>query len=175
MGEDPLREIYDQVPYAFGLYSQFGYKDYLNCEGNVKQFVQELKTLCMQTAGNNTDAKVENVLMMYAHNGFKADIPLIYKALLNDSEFIARQNCESGQSTIIINVDFQRGDTKVRVQFLDFINQIKGSLADIAKRFGVPTQKQDVDHNIINARNYQEEIIRQNLQHYLKCDCESLY
>jgi hypothetical protein len=50
----------------------------------------------MQTAGNNTDAKVENVLMMYAHNGFKADIPLIYKALLNDSEFIARQNCESG-------------------------------------------------------------------------------
>ena len=58
--------------------------------------------------------------------------------------------------------------------FLDSLDIIKSSLDVITKMYNVVHAKGNVDHNVVNANNFREEIVRQNLITYCNNDCIGL-
>jgi hypothetical protein len=108
--------------------------------------------------------------VFFAHNGFKADFPLIQKILLNDRRFTLKNMCQTGMQ--VINNEFEVCDKQLI--FADSLTMHKMSLQKLCETMNVPVQKQECDHDAINVQNYRSEIKRQNIAEYLKADCKGL-
>lgn len=90
-------------------------------------------------------------MSLFAHNGHKADYPLIEKTLLNSDLFTLEKQCASGMAKISytwkVMGDFS--DKNLYVQFCDSLNIFKGSLEEFGQSVALPIHKHEVEHAII--------------------------
>ena len=72
------------------------------------------------------------IFKFYAHNGFKADYPLIVKALTDDKELTHLKACSSAMGNIVVPYEYRiegNPETTVKIEFLDSLNFLKMPLA----------------------------------------------
>lgn len=94
--------------------------------------------MCQQVLSRIGEKNKQITLQIYAHNGFKADWPLVEKYLLNDSRFEEPNQCASGQAVIIKSLQTKINKTTFKLMFLDSLNHLKCSVESMATRFNLP-------------------------------------
>ena len=80
------------------------------------------------------------IISLVAHNGHKADYPLIMKSLLNDKRYTLISQCASGMAKISYKYSYNNNKF-VTIQFVDSMNLYKGSLEDFGKAMGLSIEK----------------------------------
>jgi hypothetical protein len=170
-----------QVPYAFGLiWNVNNYIAHHQVEGIYNAFIDGLYKMAGDVYTNQyvpelmeeiqcekkvlkamKSKKNKCVISLFAHNGHKADYPIVEKALLETPLFRLEGQCASGMAKISYTYkvlgEFESGN--LFVQFTDSLNLYKGTLDEFGKAVGLDVEKTHVDHNIICRENYLNQIV----------------
>jgi hypothetical protein len=160
---DPVTDIIkQQLPYAYGVYTELEgeevYEDHLVMNDIYNAFITSIIGLAIKVRATSDKKRV--CLQLTAHNGMKADYPLILKAMLNDKRLTFLRTLGSAMSSVSHIWQVGCESDGLTIQFTDTINFWKLTLGEIGKQFNLPVEKQECDHTVINKDNYQSEIVR---------------
>lgn len=115
---------------------------YKQIEKSLKKCFKNVKTKC-------------NKVFIFAHNGFKADYPLLIKSFMSYKWMKFEQEIKSSVSSIAFIFCYKRKEASpLKLYFMDSLNYFRQSLGSICDVYGVAHAKLECDHSAINIDNY---------------------